>query len=68
VGQARSREGAKAASIGYWLSIGNRVGTTPATADEAAMITVVIPAYNEGARVEVAISSVAAADYPRLAV
>src|SRR5690349_13984717 len=36
----------------------------PATADEAPMITVVIPAYNEGAMVEVAIRSVAAADYP----
>src|SRR6266404_3519940 len=36
----------------------------PASADEAPMISVVIPAYNEGAMVEVAIRSVAAADYP----
>jgi hyaluronan synthase len=33
--------------------------------DEAPVMTVVIPAYNEGAMVEVAIRSVAAADYPR---
>jgi hyaluronan synthase len=37
----------------------------PAGADEAPALTVVIPAYNEGAMVEVAIRSVAAADYPR---
>jgi hyaluronan synthase len=37
----------------------------PAGADEAPALTVVIPAYNEGAMVEVAIGSVAAADYPR---
>ena len=37
----------------------------PATADEAPALTVVIPAYNEGAMVEAAIHSVAAADYPR---
>jgi len=37
----------------------------PAHADEAPLLTVVIPAYNEGAMVEVAIRSVAAADYPR---
>ena len=36
----------------------------PAAADEAPALTVVIPAYNEGAMVEVAIRSVAAADYP----
>jgi hyaluronan synthase len=36
----------------------------PAGADEAPALTVVIPAYNEGPMVEVAIHSVAAADYP----
>jgi hyaluronan synthase len=35
------------------------------SAGEAPMLTVIIPAYNEGAMVEVAIRSVAAADYPR---
>ena len=35
------------------------------TANDAPFLTVVIPAYNEGAMVEVAIASVAAADYPR---
>jgi hyaluronan synthase len=37
----------------------------PANAGEAPMLSVIIPAYNEGAMVEVAIRSVAAADYPR---
>lgn len=36
-----------------------------ASAENAPLMTVVIPAYNEGAMVEVAIASVAAADYPR---
>src|SRR5690242_13265865 len=36
----------------------------PASAEEAPLLTVVIPAYNEGAMVELAIRSVAAADYP----
>jgi hyaluronan synthase len=37
----------------------------PASAADAPHLTVVIPAYNEGAMVECAIASVAAADYPR---
>ena len=37
----------------------------PVAADDAPFLTVVIPAYNEGAMVQVAIASVAAADYPR---
>ena len=37
---------------------------SPVRADDAPLLTVVIPAYNEGAMVEVAICSVAAADYP----
>jgi len=37
----------------------------PAAEDEAPMLTVVIPAYNEGAMVESSIASVAAARYPR---
>jgi hyaluronan synthase len=37
----------------------------PVGAEEAPFLTVVIPAYNEGAMVAVAIASVAAADYPR---
>jgi len=36
----------------------------PAIAEEAPLITVVIPAYNEGAMVETAIASVAMAHYP----
>jgi hyaluronan synthase len=36
----------------------------PATAQEAPMLTVIIPAYNEGAMVETAIASVAMAHYP----
>ena len=36
----------------------------PATADDAPLLTVVIPAYNEGAMVETAIASVAMARYP----
>src|SRR5262249_18847271 len=35
----------------------------PASADEAPMLTVIIPAYNEGAMVETAIASVAMAHY-----
>jgi len=34
-------------------------------ADEAPFMTVVVPAYNEGAMVEVAIASIATAEYPR---
>jgi hyaluronan synthase len=37
----------------------------PATDDEAPMLSVLIPAYNEGAMVENSIESAAAADYPR---
>lgn len=37
----------------------------PATVEEAPPLTVVIPAYNEGAMVEKSIESVAAARYPR---
>jgi hyaluronan synthase len=36
-----------------------------ATAEDAPFMTVIIPAYNEGAMVESSIASVAAADYPR---
>jgi hyaluronan synthase len=36
----------------------------PATAEDAPMLTVIIPAYNEGAMVETAIASVAMAHYP----
>jgi hyaluronan synthase len=36
-----------------------------ATAQDAPMLTVIIPAYNEGAMVETSIASVAAANYPR---
>jgi hyaluronan synthase len=36
----------------------------PVARDEAPMLTVIIPAYNEGAMVETAIASVAMADYP----
>jgi len=37
----------------------------PAAPDDAPLLTVVIPAYNEGAMVESSIASVAAARYPR---
>ncbi|HYT85935.1 MAG TPA: glycosyltransferase, partial [Burkholderiales bacterium] len=37
----------------------------PAAAGEAPALTVIIPAYNEGAMVESSIASVAAASYPR---
>jgi len=37
----------------------------PAAAGEAPALTVIIPAYNEGAMVESSIASVAAANYPR---
>ncbi len=37
----------------------------PVGAHEAPLLTVIIPAYNEGAMVESAIASVAAANYPR---
>ena len=46
----------------FWLCYRPFAATAP---DGAPMITIVIPAYNEGAMVEVAIRSVAAADYPR---
>jgi hyaluronan synthase len=57
--------------MGFVLMLGRTVfwlcyrPFAPAGADEAPIISVVIPAYNEGAMVEVAIGSVAAADYPR---
>jgi hyaluronan synthase len=37
---------------------------TPVGAAEAPMLTVIVPAYNEGAMVETAIRSIALADYP----
>lgn len=37
----------------------------PAGRDEAPMLTVIIPAYNEGPMVESAIASVCAAEYPQ---
>jgi hyaluronan synthase len=37
---------------------------SPAALEDAPLLTVIIPAYNEGAMVEVAIASVAAARYP----
>jgi hyaluronan synthase len=40
-------------------------GWAPAAEDEAPMLTVVIPAYNEGRMVEKSIDSVAGARYPR---
>ena len=46
----------------FWLCYRPFAPTAP---HGAPMITIVIPAYNEGAMVEVAIRSVAAADYPR---
>lgn len=38
---------------------------TPVTTADAPFLTVIIPAYNEGAMVEASIASVAAASYPR---
>lgn len=40
-------------------------GFTLATSQDAPALTIIIPAYNEGAMVEKTIDSVAAADYPR---
>jgi len=37
----------------------------PAVAEEAPLLTVIVPAYNEGAMVELAVASIAQARYPR---
>jgi len=46
----------------FWLRYRPCAAATPG---DAPSLTVVIPAYNEGAMVEIAIASVAAASYPR---